>query len=226
MDCPTVPTDTGKIELVIFDLDGTLVDAYAAVASSLNHTLRKMGRPSADDGRIKRAVGRGDRSLIATFMSDDQVDEALIIFRGHHAAALPRDTHFLPGAGELLARLKDKGYKLAIASNRPTKFSLIILKHLGSLDMFDHVICADKVANPKPKADILLNVLQELKTDRSRAIYVGDMDIDILTGKNAGVRTIAVTTGSCTSEELSTLGPLRIIDHVGEVEEIIDGLAR
>ena len=74
-----------KIQLVIFDLDGTLVDAYKAVASSLNYALAEMGYVSVEDEKIKRAVGYGDRNLIKTFLSEGDVDGALSIFRQHHA---------------------------------------------------------------------------------------------------------------------------------------------
>ena len=206
---------------MIFDLDGTLVDAYKAVASSLNYTLAQMGCKPVDHATIKRAVGWGDRHLVGTFVPPENLDKALSVFRLHHARALKAGTSFLPGAKKLLSELKRKGLALAIASNRPTRFTHIIIKHLRAQDAFDYVLCSDKVARPKPAADVLEAILKKFSISSADALYVGDMVVDVETGQRAGVRTVAVVTGSSSREELAELKPLRIIDHISEVAEIV-----
>jgi phosphoglycolate phosphatase len=213
-----------QLKLVIFDLDGTLVDAYQGVARSLNYTLAQLNRPPVDDGVIKRTVGWGDRHLIAAFVAQADVDKALSIFRQHHARALKEGTVFLPGAKQLLKDLKAKNYTLAVASNRPTRFTHIILKHLRMRQSFDHVLCGDKVAHPKPAADILERILTKCSVSPGEALYVGDMTVDVETGKKAGVRTVAVATGSSTREELAFLKPFKIIDQISQVTEVIEDL--
>ena len=213
-----------NLKLVIFDLDGTLVDAYQGVASSLNYALAQMNCAPVDDESIKRSVGRGDRHLVATFLTEDDVDKALSIFRQHHARALKEGTVFLPGAKQLLNKLKAKKYALAVASNRPTRFTHIILKHLGLQQTFDYVLCGDKVARPKPAADILEQVLKKFSLTPNEVLYVGDMTVDVQTGNNAGIKTVAVVTGSSTKEELTSLQPFRIIDQVSHVAQIVEDL--
>jgi len=210
-----------EIKLVIFDLDGTLVDAYKAVARSLNYTLSQMHLDPIDDHTIKRTVGWGDRHLVGTFVDDGDIDKALSIFRQHHSRSLKGGTSFLPGAKQLLDELDNKGYSLAIASNRPTRFTHIILKLLGIQGIFDYVLCGDKVPNPKPAADILLAILRKFDLRPQQALYVGDMAIDVETGNKAGVRTVAVLTGSSTAEEVSGLRPYKIIHNVMEVSGIV-----
>jgi len=215
---------SNDIKLVIFDLDGTLVDAYKAVASSINHTMAQMKEDSVDDETIKRSVGLGDRHLIGTFVKAQNVDRALSIFRQHHARALKGGTTFLPGARKLLDELKEKKYALAIASNRPARFSHIILKHLNIQNVFDCVLCGDQVARPKPAADILEQILKKFSLETKEALYVGDMAIDVETGNKAGIKTIAVLTGSSTKEEIDCLKPYKVIKNVYEVAQIVSNM--
>lgn len=212
---------TGKLRLVIFDLDGTLVDAYKAVASSINYMLAQIGCPPADDETIRRSVGWGIRHLVGTFSGEENVDKALSIYRQHHARALKSGTTCLPGARALIDQLKAQGYRLAIASNRPARFTHIILKHLKIQSFFDHVICADEVEHPKPAPDMLQKILTKLSLDPSEALYVGDMTIDVQTGHAAGIKTVAVITGSSDREEIARLGPLKIMDNILEVVDIL-----
>lgn len=211
------------IRACIFDLDGTLVNAYPAVSRSVNHTLRTMGFKPRSHDQIKRAVGWGDRHLLAQFVGEELADKALKLYRPHHAGALVAKggVRFLEGAQGLLRSLHADGYKLAIASNRPTKFTLIILKKLKIRGVFDVVLCADRVARPKPAPDIVAAVLRRLRLQRQEALYVGDMTIDVKTGHNARVLTAAVTTGSSTRAELKALRPHRIIAQISQVKTVL-----
>ena len=215
---------SNDITLVIFDLDGTLVDAYKAVVCSVNYTLTQMNCALVDDATIKRRVGWGDRHLIGTFVREQNIDRALSIFRQHHARALKGGTTFLPGARKLLDELREKNYKLAVASNRPARFTHIILKHLNIQHVFDYVVCGDQVACPKPAADILEQALKKFSLTPKETLYVGDMAIDVETGNEAGIKTIAVLTGSSTREDIVRLKPFKIIKNVYEVAEIVGNM--
>jgi phosphoglycolate phosphatase-like HAD superfamily hydrolase len=87
-----------SVRLVIFDLDGTLVDAYPAIASSVNFTLTKLGFPEASYNQIKRAVGWGDRHLLARFVGEELSYKAIKLYRRHHAKALKSGVRFLTRA--------------------------------------------------------------------------------------------------------------------------------
>jgi len=179
---------------------------------------------ACDDDTIKRTVGWGDRHLVGTFVAQDNLDKAMSIYRQHHARALKAGTTFLPGAQKLLIKLKAEGYSLAVASNRPTRFTHIVLKHLRIDQTFDYVLCGDKVTHPKPAADILEKVLAKFSLAPNEVVYIGDMTIDVQTGHKAGVKTVIVLTGSSTREEIACLKPFRIIDHVLEAAEIVEEL--
>jgi len=213
-------------KLIIFDLDGTLVNAYPAVSQSVNYTLNKLGfRPRSHD-EIKRSVGGGDFKLMVHFVGEKLAPRALAIYRPHHAKALQNKgaVKFLPGVLGVLKFLKNKGFKLAIASNRPTRFTRIILKVLGILPLFDMVLCADKAAKPKPYPDMLWAIAKRLKVNKAESLYVGDMTIDIHCGQRAGIRVAAVATGSSTMKELKALKPWQIISKMSGLKEIMYSL--
>lgn len=210
-----------KIKAVIFDLDGTLVNAYRAVERSMNYALVSSGFPKVSAYTIKRSVGWGDRHLIEGFVGREHAPRVLKIYRAHHQGSLRAGVKFLPGAERLLKDLDRQGYLLAIASNRPTKFTRIILKVLDIEHHFDHVLCADKIERPKPHPDILRLILEKYKLRTQEALYVGDMTIDVQTGNSARVRTVAVLTGSSTREEISALKPFKIIKRISQVRKLL-----
>jgi len=211
------------IKLVIFDLDGTLVNAYPAVSQSVNYTLNLLGFAPRSHAQIKHSVGGGDRKLMVHFVGEKLADQALAVYRPHHTKALRLKgaVRPLPGALGILRFLKSKGYKLAVASNRPTKFTRIILKALGIAEFFNVVLCADKAARPKPYPDILLAIAGRLNLEKKEVLYVGDMTIDVNCARRAGVRMVAVSTGSSSKKELKDLKPWRIVGKINQLKKII-----
>jgi phosphoglycolate phosphatase len=206
--------------LIIFDIDGTIVDAYGAIRNSLNYVNRKFGRKDIGMDTVKRLIGHGDKNFIETFFKGNDVKPALEIYRKHHEKALLTDSRVLPCARQVLSRLRKKGYKLAVASNRPKKFSLILLKRLGLIKYFDMVECAKNKRELKPRPALLIKTMRHLKAKRIETIYVGDMAIDVKAGRNAGIRTIAVLGGSSSRAQLRREKPYRIISSLCEILDI------
>lgn len=205
------------IKLIIFDIDGTLVDAYTAIEKSLNFTLRKLGYRKVSRALVRPAIGHGDRDFIERFVKTEDAKEALAIYRKHHQTALLRYSKVIPGARDLLRRLKRQRYKLAIASNRPPKFSKILLRHLDLLKYFDAIACAKDKTEIKPKPILIPKVLKRLKINKDEALYVGDMTVDVRAGKNAGVKAVAVLGGSSSAAELKKAAPCAIIEKISHV---------
>ena len=210
--------------MVIFDLDGTLVNAYPAIVQSFNFTMKKLGLPPQSDRTIRRAVGWGDTNLIKPFVAPSALKKALLIYRKHHQISLRKKTKFLPGVKKTISLLKREGYKLALASNRPTKFSHIILGHLNIKKYFNYTLCGDRIKRAKPHPDIILKIFRRLGLKRSEGLYVGDMTVDILAGKRAKVMTVAVTTGSNTRKELKSLKPYQVIDNITQLQGVLNKL--
>ena len=209
------------IKLVIFDLDGTLVDAYPAITSSVNYTLKELGLPPQDKMVIRKSVGWGDRNLLRPFVGRGELEKALLIYRKDHCKALMRKVRLLPGARKTLSYLKNKGYYLAVASNRPTRFSMIIIRRLGLNKYFDYILCADKLKTMKPNPEILHKIMGRFMVKKAEALYIGDMNIDVQTGKAAGIRAVAVTTGSSTVRELGKERPFKLIRKISSLQKAL-----
>ncbi len=214
------------IRLVVFDLDGTLVDAFKAVEESINVTLGHFGLPLVDIDTIKRTVGWGDRHLVQAFVGPERIDEAIEIYREYHAEALPRSVALLPGARETVEALRALGYRLAIASNRPKQFTRIILDELGMTALFDAVLCGDEVPRPKPYPDILQALMERFGVSPDDTVLVGDMTVDLQTAAAAGARAVALLSGSHRYEDFEPLKPWRILDGVGQLMDLLSGDAR
>lgn len=197
-------------KLIIFDIDGTIVDAYTAIEESLNYTLKRLGYPKAESAVVRRAVGHGDRNFIECFVEKKDVSEGLKLYRAHHGKALLRYSKVIPGARQLLRGLRNKGYKLAVASNRPPKFSMILLKHLDLVKYFDAIACAKDKSEIKPKPFLIPRILRKLGVKKGEALYVGDMTVDVHAGHNAGVKVVAVLGGSSSHSELKKARPCGI----------------
>lgn len=208
-------------KLIIFDLDGTLVDAYPAIIESFNYTMRKLGYPARSHAVIRRAVGWGDKNLLEPFVKPGDLPGALTIYRRHHKKSLLKGAHLLPGAARVLAFLKNKGYKLAIASNRPSQFSWIIIRHLKLTKLLAYVLCADKLDHMKPHPEILNTIMHKFSLAPDEVIYVGDMAIDAQAGRRARVRTVIVTTGSSPRFEILRERPYRIIKRISSLPQIV-----
>ncbi|MCM8822015.1 MAG: HAD family hydrolase [Candidatus Omnitrophica bacterium] len=210
-----------KKKLFIFDLDGTLIDAYISIWETLLHTLKTLGYPPVDFQTAKRAVGHGDKNYIPRFFKPDDVDKASKIYREYHLKSLNGKAKLLPGAKDLLEVLKQTQRNIAVASNRPSESGILLVRNLGIEHFFDKMMFGDQVTNQKPDPEILIKILVYFKIDRENAIFVGDMDIDAATGKKAGIDTFVVSTGSSTIEELKTSNPSRICNSLFEILEML-----
>jgi len=209
------------IKLVIFDLDGTLVDAYPAIISSFNYTMQRLNYSAQDSSIIRRTVGWGDENLLRPFIKKKEVSYALSIYRRHHKLALLRESRLFPKVDRVLAYLKKKGYILAVASNRPSRFSWILIRHLKLKKYFNYVLCADKLKHIKPHPEIINKIMQRFTLKPEETIYVGDMAIDAQAGRGAKVKAIIVTTGSSPKSEIKREQPYRIIGRVAQLLKIL-----
>jgi phosphoglycolate phosphatase len=210
-----------ETKLIVFDLDGTLINAYPAIISSINFTLRRLKLPIQDDCTIRRAVGWGDDLLLKPFVGKADLKKALYLYRRHHKKALLEKSSLFPKAKMVLRLLKQRGFKLAVASNRPSRFSRILIRHLGLKKYFDYVLCADTLKHRKPHPLILRKIMRRFSVKPRETLYVGDMTIDAQAGRRAGVKTVIVTTGSSDLAQIIKEKPGSIISNISGLLKLL-----
>ncbi len=203
--------------LVLFDFDGTLADSYPAIAASVNFTRSKYDLPPLEIETIKRFVGRGPDYLLGQTVPGIDPREAYLIYRDHHPSVARSGTVLLPGTFPLLSYLKEKQVQMGICSNKPRHFTEILVKYLEIAEFFTLILGPEDVKNRKPAPDMLIEAVKRAQVARESALYVGDMSVDVQTGRAAGVTVWAVTTGSETREEIEEAGPNRLFSSMVEI---------
>jgi 2-phosphoglycolate phosphatase len=196
----------GGVRGVVFDLDGTLVDSYEAIGASVNAARETFGLPPllADD--VRRRVGRGLESLMEDVVGRERAAEGVAVFRARYAEIFPALTSALPGAVETLRELRRRGYRLAVASNKPARFGEPILERLGMRGFLDAVEGPDTAGSTKPHPAMIERCLREMGVASSETIYVGDMVLDVETGERAGIDVVLVGGGSSSLDDLRATG--------------------
>ena len=204
-------------KLFIFDLDGTIADAYTAIWKSLNFTRGKFGLEPVSYNEAKRKVGRGDRLFMEMFFPRDRMEEALDIYRIHHKKTLARYSKQKKNARRVLSRLRKRSCLLAVASNRPYYFTKIIIKTLDMKKYFDIVACADKIGSIKPDPGVLYYILRKLHVEIQDAVFIGDMDIDMETAKRAKMDAVFITGGSSSLNSVKKYKNKKVISSLDEI---------
>ncbi|MCK9614806.1 MAG: HAD family hydrolase [Candidatus Omnitrophica bacterium] len=206
----------------IFDLDGTLADAYRAIEKSLNFTLNKLGFSKVSYKEAKQKVGRGDKIFMETFFPPEAIKQALGIYRRHHKGALRMFSKLRPHARWMLKQLKRKGKLTAIASNRPSYFTNLILTTLGIKKYFNMVLCADEVRSNKPNPKILNVLIKKLNVARGETVFIGDMDIDLETAKRANIDVVFIKGGSSRPAVAGKYKNAKVISSLKEILKLYE----
>lgn len=211
-------------ELLIFDLDGTLVDSFPGIHRALGLALAELGRPPRDLEWVRRHVGRGVRALMVDAADGLDPDELLERFRGHYDAVVLAQTPPYPGVGDMLAALAP-GHLLAIASNKPHCWVTGLVEHLGWGSLFAAVADPETAGVHKPDPAMVLAVLHRLGVAPDGALLVGDMPVDAETGGNAGVPVVGVTSGVADEATLLEAGCIAVLSSAASLPAWLDGTA-
>ena len=213
-----------RIDTVIFDMDGTVLDTLEDLALSVNYTLRRFAMPEHPAEDYRRFFGNGIRYALRRAVpegtADEQVDEMIPVFREHYDRHCLDHTRPYDGIPELMEQLKGQGYRLAIVSN---KIDSAVRELNGKFfsGYVDVAIGERDGIRRKPAPDTVLQALRELGSSGKTAVYIGDSEVDLRTAENAGVPCITVLWGFRDRRDLEREGAVTFAGTPRDVLEIL-----
>jgi phosphoglycolate phosphatase len=212
------------MDLLIFDLDGTLIDSRLDLAHAVNAARADMGMPPLENDLVCSYVGNGApvlmRRALGERASEAEVQRALEFFLQHYRDHALDCTTLYPGVRESLDRLRAAGQRMAVLSNKPVEVSRAILAELGVGADFFRVYGGDSFAFKKPHPIGVEAIIREAGVTRERTMMVGDSSVDIQTARNAGVKCCGLTYGF-QPETLSDPPPDLLFDRMEELADWI-----
>lgn len=206
------------ISLLIFDLDGTLVNTLEDIAASVNFTLQKLGRPLIPLDAVRQYVGDGVEMLMRRALGgeDDLLADAVGVYTVHHSRNLMARSRLYPSVKDTLEYFQ--ALPMAVITNKSSEFVHPLMEGLGIARYFRLILGADSGLPLKPAPDALVKIMAELEAPKERTAIVGDGTTDVRAGKAAGVITCSVTYGFRTEEELKKAGPDHVIRDLSELK--------
>lgn len=220
------------VDLVLFDLDGTLVETAPEICDAVNDTLRALGLPAAPLEQVEDWIGHGTGQLLLQALAHASGrDAASVRDSSLWRAAQPRfasdyerrcgtTSRLYPHAREVLQALGQRGVLRALVTNKEQRFTTPVLRRHALRSLLDRVVCGDTLPTRKPDPAGVFDCLRSFGVSAGRALFVGDSSIDVATARNAGVRVWALTHGYNMGEPISAARPDRVLDGL---DAVLDG---
>ena len=213
-----------EADLIIFDLDGTLIDSSDDIAWAANKTLLFMGHQEKDLDAIKEGIGWGVKTLLERLMPEEDaeiIEHAREKFLEYYWEHLVEKTVLYPGVRETITYFNGINKKMAVVTNKPIKFTERILEEFDIARFFDVILGGDSLANRKPHPEPVEKVIGAVGAVKDKTVIVGDSPTDCETGKRAGIATIGVEYGFRGRRELEDAGCEIIIREFPELKRVL-----
>ena len=212
-------------ELIVFDLDGTLVDSAPDLAFSVDATLATLNRPPAGIDAVRRWIGNGVLMLVKRALSGEMwpqrdpegLQQSLAVFDAVYSENLCRRSTLYDGVREGLTELRAKEYRTACLTNKHSRYTVPLLQGLGIHAGFDYVGCGDQFARHKPDPEPLLKTAERFQLPPSRCLMVGDSETDVQAARAAGTAIVCVPYGYRTCDRAEDLGADAVIASIAEL---------
>ncbi len=214
--------------MMLFDLDGTLIDSKTDLANSINLMLADLDRPPLDEAVVGGFVGDGVRVLVHRCLTatdpnhrppeEDLHARGIALMHSHYAEEMFRTTRLYPEVAETLAGFGNK--QKAVVTSKEVRFTRIILDHFDIAKYFDAIVGGDTTPARKPDPRPVLEAIRLLGGSAADAVMIGDSENDINAGRGAGTRTCGVTFGFRTAEQLRLSEPDVLIDRFDQLKEV------
>lgn len=208
------------VDLLIFDLDGTLIESKWDIAHAVNFTLKELGLPERPLEEIFGFVGDGVKRLLRLAVGEgnqEKFEEALKVFRGHYLDHCLDRTTFYPGIEPMLEHFAHK--QKVIATNKSIEYTRVILNGLGP-QHFMYMVGGDNGFGLKPEPGMLLHIISKMGVPKDRTVLVGDSTNDINGGHNAGIRVCAVGYGMGNRQKMEACQPDWFIEKPEQLTEL------
>lgn len=212
-------------KLIIFDLDGTLIDTLEDLKNAVNYGLKIGNYPKKNREDVRKAIGNGVAILVSRCipngMDNPDYQSALSEFRKYYSIHHSDNTQPYPGVKEILINLKSNGCKLAVATNKLIDISRVLIESMYP-GLFDYIQGDEPGMDRKPAPMMLDSLCQRFGIDKKDTFYVGDTNVDMQTAVNAKVDYVLVTYGYRTKEELRIQCPNSpTIDRIEDLEDYL-----
>lgn len=218
-------------QLLIFDLDGTLIDSVPDLAYATNATLMQLNQPTFAEDIIRHWVGNGAKKLIeralsgsadvSPYLTDEFVQQALELFFTNYEKYTCVKTQAYIGVDEGLHLLKNSGFILALVTNKPSQFIPTIIEKMRWQNLFSLLLGGDSLAQKKPHPAPLQYVCRELDIPVKASYMIGDSKNDVLAGKNAGMDTLALSYGYNYGQDIRLENPTQTFDNFHDLVKFI-----
>lgn len=214
--------------LLVFDLDGTLVDSVLDLRAALNEMLRERGRRALSPPEVQRMIGDGVPTLVARALAASGADPAeapmaLSRFLEIYEANPAELSRPYPGVPETLAALRRRGYRTAICTNKPQRATIAVMQGLDLLPLFDGIAGGDRFAVKKPHPDHLLRLIAELGARPETSAMIGDNENDAAAARSAAIPVLLMRYGYARVDPES-LAADALLEHFAELPAALDRL--
>ncbi len=204
--------------IILFDLDGTLIDSTEAILESFHKSFDVFGVQHADDEAIKALIGHPlDVMFRELGVDESKVWDFVTSYKEHYRQISTQKTQLLPCAYDAVTMANDFA-SLGIVTTKTGKYSQILMEHFGLMDKFDVLIGREHVKNPKPHPEPIFKALEAFDTKNKEIYMIGDTRMDMLSAKNAGIKCIGVTSGYDNKEALEKFTNMIFSDSLEAIE--------
>ena len=209
------------IKNILIDLDGTLTDPKVGITTSARYGLEKIGHPISDEVNIDWIIGPPLKASLAKILNVEAdhvlAEQALMGYRERFAVKGLYENHVFEGVAETLAELKRRGYRLFVATAKPTVYAKQILEHFDLAQYFTDIYGSELNGERTNKAELIQYILEQQKLQADQCLMVGDREHDIFGARQNGIETIAVNYGYGSQEELALAQPKYQIDRFNQL---------
>jgi phosphoglycolate phosphatase len=217
-------------DMVLIDVDGTLVDSVPDLAYCVDAMMHELGMPERGEVRVRQWVGNGVERLVKRALIDrldGEPDEALYtkalpVFEALYRENTSKRSCLYDGVTEALDFLKTTGVRIGCVTNKASQFTLPLLKDLGVHDYFETIVCGDMLERKKPDPMPLLHAAEQLDTRPEASLMIGDSKSDVTAARAAGFQIVCMSYGYNHGEDIRDYNPDVVIDSMVEIKDIVD----